>query len=220
MLFSKLNTFVNSLKKRGVWATLQFVLYEYLFDFLHKVNTRGYVDLTTLNVTTDIKYATIYQGSNYYILNKFFKIYQKLVKNSTVIDFGSGKGRILILAIKYGAKSCIGVEFAKELIDISLTNLESYKLNNSLKTEIELIHDSALNYEFDETEDFIFFYNPFNEKILNPILQKILQLHTRPFIVYINPVHKELFTNEFEEVDNFNNDLIVYQKKAVDDFTQ
>ncbi len=213
-MISHLKVLVNSFKKRGIFNTINFILYEFLFDYTHSVKTNGYIELNDLNIFQNREDATKYQASSYYILNKFFKKYKEMVYDSSVIDFGSGKGRILILAMRYGAKKCIGVEFAKELIDISVTNVESYKLNNSLQTEIELIHDSALNYEFDETENFIFFYNPFNEKILNPILQKILQLHTRPLIVYINPVHKELFANEFEEVDNFNNDLIVYQKKA------
>lgn len=211
-MISHLKVLVNSFKKRGIFNTINFILYEFLFDFMYKVKTKGYIELDELNISQDREHATKYQGSNYYILNKFFKKYNNIVNNSSIVDFGSGKGRILILAMKHGAKSCIGVEFAKELIDISKINLDSYKANNCLQTEILLINDSALNYEFNGTEDIIFFYNPFNEIILNPIIDKILQLDTRPFIVYINPVHKELFSTEFKQIDNFDNDLIVYKR--------
>lgn len=212
MILSYVNILVNSFKKRGIINTINFILYELLFDYIHKVQTKGYMELSELDISQDRECATKYQGSNYYILNKFFNKYKNVINNRTIVDFGSGKGRILILAMKYGAKSCIGVEFAKELIDISRVNLDLYKANNNLRTEIVLINDSALNYDFNGAEDVLFFYNPFNEKILNPIIEKILQLNNRPIIVYINPVHKELFDTAFEEIDNFDNELIVYQQ--------
>jgi len=213
MMISSLKIFFNSIKKRGLINTFQFVFYEYLFDIVHNVDTKGYMDLDNMQTVSDKQYATKYQGSNYFILNKFFKKYKKDVDNSTIIDFGSGKGRILIMAMKYNVKKCIGVEFAKELITTSKLNIDKYKQNNNIKTEVELIFDSALNYEFNEKENILFFYNPFNETILGPILDKVLKLKTDPMIVYINPLHKELFNVDFVEIDNFQDDLIVYRKR-------
>jgi 16S rRNA G966 N2-methylase RsmD len=188
-VISSLKVLVNSIKKRGIINTFKFVFYEYLFDYVYKVDTNGYIELDDLQTITDTKDATKYQGSNYFILSKFFKKYKNSILNSTVVDFGSGKGRILIMAMKYNAKKCIGIEFAKELIDISKINLSKYKNNNNITTKDELILDSALNYKFSGDEDILFFYNPFNETILNPILNNILNSQNDPMVVYINPVH-------------------------------
>ena len=188
-MISSLKVLVNSIKKRGIINTFKFVFYEYLFDYVYKVDTNGYIELDDLQTITDTKDATKYQGSNYFILSKFFKKYKNSILNSTVVDFGSGKGRILIMAMKYNAKKCIGIEFAKELIDISKINLSKYKNNNNITTKDELILDSALNYKFSGDEDILFFYNPFNETILNPILNNILNSQNDPMVVYINPVH-------------------------------
>jgi len=42
--------------------------------------------------------------------------------NFTFIDFGSGKGRVLLLAARYPFKEVVGIEFSKELNDIALLN--------------------------------------------------------------------------------------------------
>ncbi len=200
-----------SIRKRGIINTFKFVIGDYLFDFVHKVDTNEHMELDDMGDISDKQYAKKYQGSYYIILNKFFDKYKDKVSNSTILDFGSGKGRVLIMAMKYNAKKTIGVEFVKELIDISKSNLDKYKNNNNLTTEYKLIFDNAINYKFTKDENIIFFCNPFNETILKPILKKIMLNANKCIIVYINPTYKTLFDTYFKQIDNFGNELIVYK---------
>mgnify|MGYP001260806677 FL=1 len=208
-MFNNFLLLYKSIKKRGFIDTLQFVLYEYIFDIVHKTNTRGYLELGNMNIKDNIQNSTNYRGSNYFLLKKFFNKYD--VEGKELIDFGSGKGRVLLMAMKYKAKKAIGVEFAKELINISEMNLATYKINNNLTTEYELIFDDVLNYEIPESSNVLFFYNPFNELILNELILKIKELKQDFLIVYINPVHRSIFDKSFIEIDNFNDELLIYK---------
>ena len=114
-----LRIIVNSVRKRGWIRTLIYIYSEYLFDFSHKVNTRGTLELKEMNVRGNHDKGCQYQGVNYLSLKNFFEKYKVFISNKVIIDFGSGKGRILIMGMKYKAKKVIGVEFSKELIDIS-----------------------------------------------------------------------------------------------------
>lgn len=212
-MYEKLKLLSRSIRKRGLVNTFKFVLYEYLFDFTHKVNTSGYMDLDNMDVVGDKKFSTKYQGSNYFLLKNFFSKYSDYILNSDVVDFGSGKGRILIMAMEYKAKEVIGIEFSKELIDISKKNIYLYQNRNNLIDNVKLIHDDALNYKFSGKEKVIFFYNPFNDIILEPILKNIVQQKQNIIVVYINPVYKNLFNNFLTEIDNFSDELIVYSNE-------
>lgn len=209
-----LTVLLNSTKKRGLFNTLQFIFYEYIFDSIYKVNTKGFITLDKLTTVGKIDNSVQYQASNYFLLLKYFEKYKEFVKDKTIVDFGSGKGRVLILGMKYQAKKCIGIEFAKELIDICKDNLKNYKRRIRSKATYEVISDDVCDYKFSEEEDILFFYNPFNGIILNQIFEKISKLRKEMTIVYINPVHRDLFEKYFEEIDNLNNEVIIYKTNA------
>ena len=204
---------LSSTKKRGFFNTIKFIVYESIFDFLYKVNTKGYITLDKLTTVGNTSNSIQYQASNYFLLLKFFKKYGSFIENKTIVDFGSGKGRVLILAMQYKAKKCIGIEFAKELIDISKNNLKLYKKRIHSKTEYEFILDDVRNYKL-SNEDILFFYNPFDDIILEQIFDEISKLEKEMTIVYVNPVYKDLFDKHFEEIDNLDNEVIIYKTNA------
>ena len=150
------------------------------------------------------------------MLKQFFKKYSTQVSGKVVVDFGSGKGRILIMAMKYGAKKVIGVEFAKELVDISTKNINRYIERNKIKSDYEIIWDDATNYVLSHEESVFFFYNPFDETIMQKVLDKIERARNEILIAYVNPVSKDLFKSDmFEQIDDFGNgELIVYRNKV------
>lgn len=47
------------------------------------------------------------------------------------VDFGSGKGRAILMASRYPFKKIIGIEFAKELHEAALINLRSWRWRKS-----------------------------------------------------------------------------------------
>lgn len=62
--------------------------------------------------------------------NTFHRIVQSLdiyLSNFTFIDFGSGKGRVVMLAMEYGFKNVVGVEYSVTLHDTAAKNVQAFQ---------------------------------------------------------------------------------------------
>lgn len=160
--------------------------------------------LNTLSVKGDnLSHASIYQGANYYLLEKSFDYLAGIHENKNIVDFGCGKGRVLIAAAYYGFKKITGIDFAKALCVASEQNIKKVKTSYP-SARFSVIYDDVINYKIAADENVFFFFNPFDEVVMLLVVKNILQsLKESPrhvTIVYLNPVHKEIFLSAgFEE---------------------
>src|SRR5665213_388580 len=76
-----------------------------------KINRLGNEHIESEN----LQYASIYQASNYFLLEKAFDYLKDENANIGLVDFGCGKGRVLIVAANCGFKSLTGIEFSQNL---------------------------------------------------------------------------------------------------------
>jgi SAM-dependent methyltransferase len=181
----------------------------------YKINTSKIEKVKKFSIKGDnLEHAELYQGANYYLLEKVFAHLETIedsqdtgeaIKN--ILDFGCGKGRVLTVAAYYGFSKITGVEFAKELCDTARKNIIPVQQKFPEKI-FNVIHANAANYKIDIDTNVFFFFNPFNEIVMLNVVKNILQsLKENPreaFIVYINPVHKEVFMSAgFEEIYHF-----------------
>ena len=94
------------------------------FDRQHGVDTATWVRVPDLDTSSaNVEHAVRYEPSS---VSEFELLMAKLrVDHSdfTFVDYGSGKGRVLLLAAEYPFKRIVGVEFAKSLHDISQENI-------------------------------------------------------------------------------------------------
>ena len=161
------------------------------------INSMALDRLNNLTVTgNNLNHASIYQGANYFLLEKAFDYLQGLNTTHNFVDFGCGKGRALAVAAYYGFKKITGIDFAKALCVAAEQNIAQIKpLYPS--AEIEIICDDAINYVVRDDQNLFFFFNPFDEVVMLEVVKNILKsLKENPrhvYIVYINPVHKEIF---------------------------
>ena len=168
------------------------------------INSMPIDDLTLLNVEGSNKdHASIYQGANYYLLEKAFDYLVEAGASGDLVDFGSGKGRIMIVAAHYGFKQITGIDFAPALCNMARKNIDSIK-GNFPEVKFNVLCDDAVNYTIQHTENVFFFFNPFDEIVMLKVVKNILQSHRKNpreiFVVYINPVEKEIFLSAgFEE---------------------
>jgi SAM-dependent methyltransferase len=113
------------------------------------------------------------------------------------IDYGSGKGRALLLAARWPFKKVIGIEFSRELVDIARENIRKYRGNDRRCSDIEVIHADALTFELPEMPAVLFFYNPFEAEIMKQVLARIersLKQHPRLVVViYLTPSCRDLW---------------------------
>lgn len=169
------------------------------------IDTTGINKLKTLSVKGDNKKnASIYQGANYYLLEKAFNFLNEEKASGTLVDFGSGKGRIMVVAAFYGFEKIKGIEFAPALSAVAGKNIELIRTKYP-DTNFSIITENAVNYQVEKDDTVFFFFNPFDEKIVLQVVKNILtSLRNYPrkiFVVYINPMHKEIFESAgfFEE---------------------
>ena len=88
---------------------------------------------------------------------------------STFIDFGSGKGRALVLAADHGFARVVGVEMFASLCDEARDNIESYRSKRGdNRSRIEVVCTDATRYALPDGDLFCYFYNPFDEVAAAP----------------------------------------------------
>ncbi|MDE3184017.1 MAG: class I SAM-dependent methyltransferase [Bacteroidota bacterium] len=157
--------------------------------------------------SANITHASIYQASSYYLVEKAYKYLEDEKVNYGLVDFGCGKGRVLILAAYYGFKKITGIDFSRNLVLEAEANIE--KVSQFFpNTVFNVICDDAVNYKIEKDKNCFFFFNPFDEVIMLKVIKNILSsLKEDPrkiYVVYINPLDKEIFLSAgFEEEWSF-----------------
>jgi hypothetical protein len=111
-------------------------------------------------------------------------------------DLGCGKGLTLMLASRFGFGRIIGVEFASNVYNVALTNLEKFRQRAGMATPIQVILGDAAEFQPPVEPLVIYLYNPFGREVMTKVLanlQASLSGHPRScWIVYVNPVHHDL----------------------------
>ncbi|MEO6327525.1 MAG: class I SAM-dependent methyltransferase [Ginsengibacter sp.] len=184
------------------------ILHEIKGEKKYKIDTSALNDLKRLSIEgNNLNHAEIYQGANYFLLEKVFGYLQSIHANKNIVDFGCGKGRALVVAAYYGFDKITGIEFALELCDIAKENIAPLQLKLPYKI-FDILHINAVDYIIEDDTNVFFFFNPFNEIVMLAVVKNILRsLKINPrevYAVYINPVHKEIFMSAgFQEVYHF-----------------
>ncbi|MBW2173575.1 MAG: class I SAM-dependent methyltransferase [Deltaproteobacteria bacterium] len=91
----------------------------------------------------------------------------------TFIDYGSGKGRVLLLAAEYPFKRIIGVELSKKLHEIAQNNIKIWKCSNPKCTDIKLCHGDATQFKLPDDPLVIFFFAPFRGIVKDLVVSNI-----------------------------------------------
>src|SRR4030095_16349356 len=108
----------------NIWMAF-FMLYDNIRGSLkYGSNTFIPVELRKLTIVKgDIKKASRYEAVSYYMLEKLLNAFRKISSNTSIIDLGSGKGRVLMAAPHFGFNQLTGIEFAKELCEQAIANM-------------------------------------------------------------------------------------------------
>ena len=168
------------------------------------INTTGADELLKLEKQgIDISHATIYMPVSYTLLEEAFKQLNfnkpQIINHKPkthFLDIGCGKGRALCVAAHQGFNKVTGLDFAKDLCEAAKENLQITKQYISA-LEFKVINNDAFYFEIPDDVDCIFFFNPFDEIIMSGVVNNIFEsLQSNPrniSIIYVNPLHKELF---------------------------
>ncbi len=108
------------------------------------------------------------------------------IKRDIFVDYGSGKGAAIIHARTLGFQKTIGVEFAKELHEQAIENIEKLGLD-----EVESIYADATTHTLPTNISLIYLFNPFDEVVMKKVVENILTQKTnfknKVYVIYGNP---------------------------------
>jgi hypothetical protein len=115
----------------------------------------------------------------------------------TFIDFGSGKGRVLLLASELPFRAIIGLELSQNLHQVTLRNLASYHSETQACKKIDCLLMDAILYDVPLEPSVCYFFNPFQEPVMAQVVRRLeasLEAAPRPmFILYYTPLFQHLF---------------------------
>jgi hypothetical protein len=110
----------------------------------------------------------------------------------TFIDFGSGKGRTLLMASEYPFMRIVGVELIAELHRAAEQNIRQYHSSTQRCAQIESVLADARDFELPEEPLVLYLFNPLPEHALSDVVQRLgnsLAQTPRPvWVVYHNPL--------------------------------
>jgi SAM-dependent methyltransferase len=152
------------------------------FDLAHGTETSVMVDTWNLDAQSpNLRIAVKYQGVNPDVLRFAFGLLPIETFGFPFIDLGCGKGRGLILAHEAGYRNLIGIDFSRKLLDVAKNNLDSCGI------AAQLHHEDADNFMFPQEPCVVYLYNPFGERLISRIANRIPALS---YVIYANPKHR------------------------------
>ena len=167
------------------------------FDVAYGTDTSAIREVGSLDITSpNALHAFRYQPSSDVLVRNAIARLEIEPAEFSFIDFGSGKGRVLMIAAEYPFKQVIGVEFSPELNEIARQNI--VRLPSSRKQAGDIVTLCCDAAEFDPPPGGLvcYFYNPFDAAVVGPIADRLAgraAADYRTIIIYVDPRHRDLF---------------------------
>jgi hypothetical protein len=87
------------------------------------------------------------------------------------IDYGSGKGKAMLMASRYPFKAIIGLEYARRLHEIATDNCRTYRSMDQKCHSLQPILGDVLDYSPPSGPIVCFMCNPFDETTLRAVFK-------------------------------------------------
>jgi tRNA G46 methylase TrmB len=162
------------------------------FDRRYKVNTCGDTPLHQLGIAQQ----DLERGNGLYrpVSEELFQEAMSLLNIDPsefhFIDYGSGKGKVLLMASHLPFRNVIGIEFSPVLHEAAVANLRTFQSTDRRCHEINTMCGDAIEYCPPAGSLVCFFFNPFSPEVWVKVLEKLQsswEAEPRPlYVVYTN----------------------------------
>jgi len=112
------------------------------------------------------------------------------------VDLGSGKGRVLMMALKFPFREVLGVEFSPQLHETAEANLAAYCDRFDERRACRSVCADATTVKLPEEPLVLYMFNPFKTDVFKRVLENIRRSYERNprhlMIVYKHPADSHL----------------------------
>lgn len=115
-----------------------------------------------------------YAPTSYSFLEYFFKKYP-FSNNDYLIDFGCGKGRVIIMAAEHHCPTFTGIEIDPIRYNDLAENIRNFKFSTNNKSVFNTLNSDAKIMVIKDTVNNFFFFIPFHSKIYINIITSIFK---------------------------------------------
>lgn len=166
------------------------------FDRMSGVDTEGDISGLTYLSDLDIPSPNWIDGGDYVPIEpERFKAVLAGVdvafEDYIFIDFGSGKGRAVLLASEFPFRCIIGLEFSPELHKIAEENIRSFRSSSQKCQNVQSINIDFVDFELPSEPLILYFFDPCRSPLLARVLASIgksLRANPRPlYVTYVAP---------------------------------
>ena len=137
-----------------------------------------------------------YRPTPYYIFEWALSAIDFDLARLSFVDYGAGKGRVLLLAAQHGFKAVGGIEFAEELHDDAMMNIAQFPRSRMICRNVECILEDAANVGCLDGEAVHYFFNPFSREVFAEVLASIVASYRanprRMYLVLVEPIALDL----------------------------
>lgn len=176
------------------------------YDRRYGVKTAGYTHLHELVIDSPNKELGIrYQPTTQKRMVAMFSNLPPDVSEFTFVDFGSGRGRVLLFASEIRFKRVIGVEFSEQLHASAVDNIARAKHVRKCPIVQPMLAD-ATKFVLPDGPLVLYFFDPFRDQVMQQVIDNIKRSYLsdprKIYLMYLAPVHesKVLETGVFKRV--------------------
>jgi methyltransferase family protein len=135
------------------------------------VDTAGEIQLAELGV--DAEHRNHYEASGWLDLRKILRR-EEVGPEDVFIDFGSGKGRVVLEASRYPFARVIGLEVSEDLNRVARANVARFG-DRAVCQDVEIVTADAAEYEIPDDVTIAYFYNPFSGNVFETVVERLLE---------------------------------------------
>lgn len=146
-----------------------------LFDYRYGVDTGGLTHLASLGVEgSNVEHGVFYEPTP----SRYFTFAMESLpiahRDFEFFDFGSGKGRAVLMASRWPFRKVTGIEFSEKLHAVAERNIRIFEKSGEPKChDVRAVCADAAGFELPATNLVLYFFNPFDQVVFERVLDNI-----------------------------------------------
>jgi predicted RNA methylase len=189
------------------------------FDAALGIDTTSIREVGTLEIDSpNVRHAVRYQATSVDLVRKILAESGIRYEDCVFIDFGCGKGRVMLLAAEFPFRRILGVEFSPELYEIARRNIAACASQFRGCRNVDAILADAGRFVPPDDPLVCYFYNPFGETVMRNVVENLEQSRrkvSRPiWIVYVDPMHRNVFEDRGWIQRKEQHPYVIYEKRS------